>query len=143
VHQKDACHYKTTVLQMGSFHISLSSSPRRREMSKSVTLGSNGAARAGGAPIAGLHHAIGVYRAWVAAARAKKAVQDRIVSSFRKHAEGLGPEPADAELQLFANLAIAGQRLLRRYAACKVKQSSSTGPKGPGEPNFLRRGERQ
>jgi len=54
--------------------------------------------------------------AWMAAMRVRKAVQARIVEAFRRHLEGAGPGPSDEDLLMFARLAIAEQRLMRRAA---------------------------
>lgn len=54
-----------------------------------------------------------VRKAWRAAAQVRSAVVDRIVLAFRKQIEGRGPGPADADLLLFARVAIAERRLLR------------------------------
>lgn len=65
---------------------------------------------------------MGARRAWAAAVRVKKAVQDRIVFAFRKHIEGSGPGPSDAELRMFATLAVAEHRLEHSLARAKVKR---------------------
>ncbi|WP_143694740.1 hypothetical protein [Variovorax sp. JS1663] len=54
--------------------------------------------------------------AWMAAMRVRKAVQARIVEAFRRHLEGSGPGPTDEALLMFARLAVAEQRLMRRAA---------------------------
>lgn len=54
--------------------------------------------------------------AWRAAMRVRKAVQARIVEAFRRHLEGAGPGPSDEDLLMFARLAVAEQRLMRRAA---------------------------
>lgn len=54
--------------------------------------------------------------AWRAAMRVRLAVQARIVEAFRRHLEGAGPGPSDEDLLMFARLAVAEQRLLRRTA---------------------------
>jgi hypothetical protein len=54
--------------------------------------------------------------AWMAAMRVRKAVQARIVHAFRRQLEGAGPGPSDEDLLMFARLAIAEQRLMRRAA---------------------------
>jgi hypothetical protein len=53
------------------------------------------------------------------AARARRAVQLRIVDAFRKHVRGAGAGPTDADLQAFAKLAVAEQRLRRRLAGTR------------------------
>ena len=55
-------------------------------------------------------------KAWMAAVRVRKAVQARIVEAFRRHLEGAGPGPSDEDLLMFARLAVAEQRLMRRTA---------------------------
>jgi hypothetical protein len=52
----------------------------------------------------------------MAAMRVRKAVQARIVHAFRRQLEGAGPGPSDEDLLMFARLAIAEQRLMRRAA---------------------------
>jgi hypothetical protein len=54
--------------------------------------------------------------AWMVATRIRKAVQARIVEAFRRHLEGSGAGPSDEALRMFARLAIAEQRLMRRVA---------------------------
>ena len=81
------------------------------------------------------------HRAWAAAARARKAIQNRITHAFRKHVEGAGPGPADLELQMFARLAVAERRLGRRLARLKLKWCFGNGPRGIGQGPALRRGE--
>lgn len=49
--------------------------------------------------------------AHAALTRLRVVVQDRIVAAFRGQAEGSGPGPADADLLLFARLAVAETRL--------------------------------
>ena len=52
--------------------------------------------------------------AWIAAMRARKAVQASIAEAFGRYVDGVGPGPTDEQLQAFARLAIAEQRLERR-----------------------------
>jgi hypothetical protein len=52
--------------------------------------------------------------AWLAAVQIRNAIQGRIVFAFRKQIEDGGPGPAEADLLLFARVAIAEQRLLHR-----------------------------
>lgn len=58
-----------------------------------------------------LHASDGAQLAWIAASRVREAAQNRIVFAFRRYVEASGPGPTDAELHLFARLAIAEQRL--------------------------------
>jgi len=51
--------------------------------------------------------------AWVIAVREREALQARIVYAFRHHLEAGGPGPAEADLLLFAQAAIAEQRMAR------------------------------
>jgi hypothetical protein len=60
-------------------------------------------------------------KAWVAAANAREAVQERIVNAFRRDVEGTGPGPSEFDLQLFARLAVAEQRLKRCFGRAKVQ----------------------
>ena len=60
-----------------------------------------------------------------AAARARRAVQVRIVDAFRSHVRGAGAGPTDEDLQAFAKLAVAEQRLRRRLAASKPSGKES------------------
>lgn len=60
-----------------------------------------------------------------AATRARKAVHARIVEAFRKFLEGTGKGPADEDLQTFAKLAIAEQRLRRRLGLAKASGKES------------------
>jgi hypothetical protein len=50
------------------------------------------------------------------AARARRAVQQRIVDAFGRHVRGAGAGPTNEDLQVFAKLAVAEQRLRRRLA---------------------------
>jgi hypothetical protein len=50
----------------------------------------------------------------MAAVRLRKALQTHIVKAFRRYVDGLGSGPTDQQLQSFARLAIAEQRLARR-----------------------------
>jgi len=82
-------------------------------------------------------------RAWAAAVRVRKAAQERIVWAFRNYIEGSGPGPTDAEMLLFARLALAEQRLRRSHAQAKAQRYCGTA-QAFGEPaSVLRRGERQ
>jgi hypothetical protein len=69
--------------------------------------------------------------------QARKAMQNRIVCAFRRHIDGSGPGPGDAELLMFARLAVAEQRLGSRLARAKAAQM----PHGPA--SVLHRGEQQ
>lgn len=51
-----------------------------------------------------------------AATRLRESAQATIVRSFRDYLESGGPGPTDEELQTFARLAVAEQRLQRRFA---------------------------
>lgn len=53
------------------------------------------------------------------ATRARNAFQSRLVDTFRMHLEG-GPEPSDADLQMFARLAAAEHALERQLAKRKA-----------------------
>ena len=63
-------------------------------------------------------------RAWVAAGRVRKAIQQRIALAFRKQIEGAGSGPADSELLIFARLAVAEQRLGKNLAQTKARVSA-------------------
>lgn len=77
---------------------------------------------------------------WVAAVRVRKAVQDRIVSAFRRHLDGAGPGPTDEELLKFARLAVAEQRLGRNLASARTERGA--GDQTAGAPRPVRpRGE--
>ncbi|VTU31950.1 hypothetical protein SRS16CHR_04988 [Variovorax sp. SRS16] len=52
--------------------------------------------------------------AWMGAIRVRRAVQARIVQAFRRQLDGAGPGPLDEDLLMFAKLAVAEQRLMRR-----------------------------
>lgn len=77
-------------------------------------------------------------QSWVAALRVRKAVQDRIVSAFRRHIDGSGPGPSDAELLMFARLAVAEQRLGRNLAGARVQPGCGGGQTGTAPPPVLR-----
>ena len=80
-------------------------------------------------------------RAWAVAARARRAVQHRIVVAFGRHVEGSGPGPTDAELQQFARLAVAEQRLGRRLASLELNRCFGNAQAASGRASVLRRGE--
>lgn len=63
-----------------------------------------------------LHPNDGAQLAWIAASRVREAAQNRIVFAFRRYVEASGPGPTEAELHLFARLAIAEQRLRNKLA---------------------------
>ena len=63
-------------------------------------------------------------RAWVAAGRVRKAIQQRIALAFRKQIEGAGTGPADSELLMFARLAVAEQQLGQNLAHTKARVSA-------------------
>lgn len=67
-------------------------------------------------------------------------MQDRIVCAFRKQLDGSGPGPADAELLMFARLAVAEQRLGRSLAQAKVEWYFRRA-RFDGQASNLRRGE--
>ncbi|MBT2325658.1 hypothetical protein J7E62_25320 [Variovorax paradoxus] len=122
---------------------------RRKKMSKPVTRGSkstagwNGRSRRPARPLPSLRE-MGAQRAWVAAVRVRKALQGRIVFAFRKHIEGSGPGPVDAELLMFARLAIAEQRLKRSLAQAKGKKWECGDAQIFSDPSaVLHRGEHQ
>jgi hypothetical protein len=71
-----------------------------------------------------------VRKAWLAAAQVRNAALDRIVVAFRKQIEDGGPGPADADLLLFARVAIAERRLLRRLAHSKDRFARRRKPRG-------------
>jgi hypothetical protein len=80
------------------------------------------------------------HRAFAAATHVRKAIQHRIVLAFRRHIEG-ARGPTDAELLMFARLAIAEQRLGRSFAQAQADRYCGTGQTF-GEPaSVLRRGE--
>ncbi|NGM89499.1 hypothetical protein G5B35_19580 [Parapusillimonas sp. SGNA-6] len=86
-------------------------------------------------------HEMSAYRAFAAATHVRKAIQRRIVRAFRRHIEGAGRGPTDAELLMFARLAIAEQRLGRSFAQAQADRYCGTGQTF-GEPaSVLRRGE--
>ena len=58
-----------------------------------------------------------VRKAWLAAGQVRNAVVGRIVFAFREQIEVGGAGPADADLLLFARVAIAERRLLQRLLA--------------------------
>lgn len=81
------------------------------------------------------------HRAFAAATHVRKVIQERIVRAFRRHIEGAGRGPTDAELLMFARLAIAEQRLGRSLAQAKANRYCGAGQTF-GEPaSVLRRGE--
>ena len=61
-------------------------------------------------------HEMRARKSWVAAVRIRKAAQERIVCAFRRHIEGWGSGPTDAQLLMFARAAIAEQRCKRALA---------------------------
>lgn len=71
-----------------------------------------------------------VRKAWLAAAQIRNAVAGRIVVAFRKQIEDGGPGPADADLLLFARVAIAERRLLHRLAHSKDRFARRRKPRG-------------
>jgi hypothetical protein len=99
-------------------------------------------ARAPARTLIGLRE-MGARRAWAAAVRARKSVQQRIVCAFRKHIEGSGPGPTDAELLMFARLAVAEQRLGRSLARAKVERYCGNAQTFSDPAAILRRGEHQ
>jgi hypothetical protein len=60
-------------------------------------------------------------RAWAAAVRVRKAVQNAIVQAFRSEIRGLGAGPQDADLLIFARLAVAEHRLGESLARAKAQ----------------------
>jgi hypothetical protein len=80
---------------------------------------------------------VGAQKAFTAAMQARKAIQNRIVCAFRRHIEGSGSGPGDAELLMFARLAVAEQRLGSSLARAKAAQTL------PGPASVLHRGEQQ
>ncbi len=59
------------------------------------------------------------------AARARRAVQLRIVDAFGRHLRGAGAGPTYEDLQAFAKLAVAEQRLRRRLAPTRSSGKES------------------
>lgn len=53
------------------------------------------------------------------AVRARQAFQERLVAMFNEHINGLGPEPSDSDLRVFALLAAAEQRLEQNLAIAR------------------------
>jgi hypothetical protein len=49
----------------------------------------------------------------------------RIVDAFRRHVRGAGAAPRDEDLQAFAKLAIAEQRLRRRLAGARSSDNDN------------------
>jgi hypothetical protein len=85
---------------------------------------------------------ISAHRAFAAAMHVRKAIQDRIVRAFRRHIEGSGRGPTDAELLMFARLAVAEQRLGRSLAQAKADRFCGHAQKTLDEPaSVLRQGE--
>jgi hypothetical protein len=66
-------------------------------------------------------HAMSARKAWLDAVRAREAVQKRIVQAFRCDVEGTGPGPSESDLELFARLAVAEQRMKRDFGRAKVQ----------------------
>ncbi|MDM0075439.1 hypothetical protein QTH90_13645 [Variovorax sp. J2P1-59] len=65
-------------------------------------------------------HAMSARKAWVAAMRAREAMQSRIVGAFGRGITGVGPGPTELDLLLFAKLAVAERRLKRGVGRAKV-----------------------
>lgn len=86
-------------------------------------------------------HEMSAHRAFAAATHVRKAIQDRIVRAFRRHIEGAGRGPTDAELLMFARLAIAEQRLGRSLAQAKADRYCGAGQTFGELASVLRRGE--
>jgi hypothetical protein len=66
--------------------------------------------------------------AWLAAARARNEIQNRIVLAFRKQIQGTGRGPAESDLMLFAKAAAAERRL-----QCRLAHPTSPGGGGPDQ----------
>ncbi|MEJ8850642.1 hypothetical protein [Variovorax rhizosphaerae] len=57
--------------------------------------------------------------ALAAATRERSALQSRIACAFRHQVAGDGDGPSEADLMLFAQMAVQEQRLSRRFAATR------------------------
>lgn len=83
-------------------------------------------------------------RAWSAAVQLREAVHLRIVAAFRRQLEGTGPGPADAQLQLFARIAVVEERLRRALRRSRSFPACAAGATvGSRSAALLRRGEFQ
>jgi hypothetical protein len=81
-------------------------------------------------------------RAWGAAVKVRKEIQDHIVRAFRDQVEGAGCGPTDADLQTFARRAVAEQRLGRSLAQAKSHRYCRE-PQAFTNSATVRRGEHQ
>ena len=79
-------------------------------------------------------------KACAAAAQVRRATQDRIVFAFGEQIRGLGAGPTDADLRLFARMAVVEQRMLRgidhasaEYADSSEGQMRPAPPVSPGQ----------